>query len=202
MHGLISRSFEDFVKSAYGPGVWRQAMIALDAGVDGFETMLHYDDALVDRVVTLCSEQLGKPREALLEDFGTHLVAGEGAARVRRLLRFGGVDYGDFLHSLDELAGRAALAVPDIDLPEMELLRVSDAHYELVCRSGFRGVGFVIMGLLRALADDYGALALLDHLGLRDRCEVISILLLESDFAEGRGFDLAPSAVGAGGAAR
>lgn len=195
MHGLISRAFEGFVKSAYGTGIWRKSMVALDTGFDGFETMLHYDDALVSRVVTFCAKALNKPRETLLEDFGTYLVAQGPSSRVRRLLRFGGVDYEDFLHSLDDLAGRAALAVPDLDLPELELRQLDRTQYHLVCRMDFPGVGCVVMGLLRALADDYGALVFLDHVtpqeGAREGDEVISIQLLEAAFSEGRGFDLA-----------
>ncbi|MBV7378095.1 heme NO-binding domain-containing protein [Maritimibacter dapengensis] len=196
MHGLICRSFEGFVRSAYGSGVWQRSMISLDAGIDGFEGMLHYHDDLAERLVTTCARELYKPRDVLLEDFGTFVVAGSGSGRLRRLLRFGGVDYEDFLHSLDDLAGRAALAVPDIGLPDLELVEADQSMYDLICRHPFRGVGFVIMGLLRALADDYGVLVLLEHLGPRDNGEALSILLLETDYAEDRGFDLS-EAVGA-----
>jgi hypothetical protein len=49
-----------------------------------------------------------------------------------------------------------------------------------------------MVGLLRAMADDYGALAVLEHLGDEPGCgeEVVAIHLLESRFAEGRRFDL------------
>ena len=47
-------------------------------------------------------------------------------------------------------------------------------------------------GLLRAMADDYGALAVLEALGDGPGGgeEVVGIHLLESRFAEGRRFDL------------
>lgn len=202
MHGLISRSFETFVKDAYSPGIWREVMVALDAGVEGFESMFHYDDTLMERLVAISAERLGKPREDLLEDFGTYLVAGSKSGRVRRLLRFGGVDYEDFLHSLSDLPGRAALAVPDIGLPELELRDLGGEEYLLFCKAQFAGAVHVVLGLLRAMADDYGALVLLDlddsapsGLGVK----AVAIQLLQSDFAEGRDFDLREMAMAVGG---
>ena len=53
------------------------------------------------------------------------------------------------------------------------------------------GVGHVVVGLLRAMADDYGALVLLDHQGADDGAEVVSIHLLDQRHTEGRRFDLA-----------
>ncbi len=57
----------------------------------------------------------------LLEDLGTYLVSHPNVQGLRRLLRFGGAGFIDFLHSLDELHDRARLAVPDLDLPQLEL---------------------------------------------------------------------------------
>jgi hypothetical protein len=54
-----------------------------------------------------------------------------------------------------------------------------------------QGGGHVMLGLLRAMADDYGALVLLDHQGMTEGAEVISIHILEQSFAEGRRFELA-----------
>ena len=46
------------------------------------------------------------------------------------------------------------------------------------------------MGILRTMADDYGALAMVEHTGGDGRSESLSITLLETEFAEGRDFDL------------
>lgn len=40
------------------------------------------------------------------------------------------------------------------------------------------------------MADDYGALALLEHVGSGEGIETISISLVEAEFAQGRTFDL------------
>lgn len=190
MHGLINRSFESFLRITYGQSLWAGVAEDLDAGFEAFETVLHYDDALSYRMLDSASTRLGKPPETLLEDFGTFLVAAPAAQRVRRLLRFGGVDYEDFLASLEDLRGRARLAVPDLDLPQLELEDRGGGLYRLICRSPHKGFGHVYLGLLRALADDYGALVLIDFEGDADGAEVLTIRLADTDFAEGRAFDL------------
>ncbi|WP_421704402.1 heme NO-binding domain-containing protein [Aliiroseovarius sp.] len=196
MHGLINRSLENFLRRTYGDGHWAAVMEEIDCGFDSFEPMYVYADELTDRVLAVASARLEKPREDLLEDLGTFMVTHESSERVRRLLRFGGVDYEDFLHSLDDLPGRARLAVQELELPELELNEEGSGEYTLAVTSKMAGFAHVFLGMLRALADDYGALALLDYVGRTGQEETISISLLDTGFQEGRAFDLA---VGAGG---
>ena len=190
MHGLINRSLESFLKGTYGADLWRAVIEEMDPGFETFEPMFHYEDALTQALVDASARYLAKPRDVLLEDFGTYLITDQRAERVRRLLRFGGVDYLDFLHSLDDLRGRARLAIPDLDLPQLELLENGDNDFTLLCRTPHDGFGFVFLGVLRALADDYGALAFLEHLGRSDDCETLSIRLLDAGFSDGRDFSL------------
>jgi len=195
MHGLINRTIENYLCDTYGRKFWCDVAGRLDAGFIDFEPMFQYDDALTPAVIDLAVQASQKPREALLEDLGTYLVTDPRAERVRRLLRFGGVDYVDFLHSLDDLHGRARLAVPDLNLPELEMTGLGDGSYSVACTSDLDGFGHVLVGLLRALADDYGALAVLDHQGRDGGREMISVQLLEKQFAQGRSFELATKAV-------
>lgn len=194
MHGLINTSLEGFLCRTYGQDLWRKVMEGLDLGFDNFEPMFHYEDAITQAVIDASAQILDKPRDVLLEDFGTSLVTDPRSERVRRLLRFGGVDYVDFLQSLDDLHGRARLAVPDLNLPQLILHEVREGDYSLSCISEHLGFGHVILGVLRALADDYGALAFLEHLGRSGDCETLSIRLLEVGFSEGRDFSLTQQA--------
>lgn len=185
MHGLINRSLQSFLRDTYGIGLW--SSVAEQAGVpaEGFEAMLTYEDALTDRVLTGAATALAKPREALLEDLGMFLVSLEP---LRRLLRFGGVDYVDFLHSLDELPDRARLAVADIGLPDLELSSGQDGSFRLTAAPAHPGFLPVLAGVLRAMADDYGAFALVD---MAEGGHAVRIELLQAEYAAGRSFDLA-----------
>jgi hypothetical protein len=194
MHGLIICAFESFVRHTYGEVPWAGLVDGLDAGIERFEPMFHYDDAVAGRLLAETAGRLGKPTDALLEDFGTFLVAHSASERVRRLLRFGGVDYEDFLASLEDLTGRARLAVPDLNLPEIVLTELGGGEYLLRARDAPAEFGPVLSGLLRAMADDYGALVLIEDVGAGDGGLVLAIRLLEADFAVGRGFALAQRA--------
>lgn len=191
MHRLINRSLQCFLRDTYGAAIW--AEVARDArlGFDSFEIILHYDPSLTKTVIDAAARRLDRSPEALLEDVGTYLVSHPNLEALRRLLRFGGVSFEDFLQSLEELPGRARLAIDDLDLPVLTLTEPGENSFVLTSGPSVPGLGHVIMGMLRAIADDYGALALLDHAGSGPEGEMVQIQLLEADFAEGRRFELA-----------
>lgn len=190
MHGLINRSFQNFMLDGYGRDAWFET--AVRAGIDPpeFEMMLNYDDATTPAVLDAMGAVLGRSRADLMEDVGMYLVTHPNTEAVRRLLRFGGVDFADFLHSLDDLPDRARMAVSDLHLPSIELHEDGNGSYNLVCDSRVAGFGYLMMGVLRAMADDYGVLALLElDEGMRGS-EIVRIQLVEADYADGRAFEL------------
>lgn len=191
MHGLVNRAIQNFVVDSYGDTQWRAIAKRADIGLVDFEAMWIYDDALTPKVLNAVCDVLERPYDELMEDIGTYLVSHQNLEPLRRLLRFGGVDFVEFLHSLDDLPGRARLAVSDIELPRLELREHNMFRYSLRCEGVVKGCGYLFIGILRAMADDYGALVLLDHQGTQDGVEIIAIALLEADFAEDRGFELA-----------
>jgi hypothetical protein len=118
------------------------------------------------------------------------LVSHPNVEALRRLLRFGGVSVVEFLHSLDDLPDRARLAVDDLNLPALELREHAANRFSLTCSYPYEGFGCVMVGVLRTLADDYGALVFLEHQGGDQGVEVIEITLFETAYAEGRTFEL------------
>lgn len=190
MHGLVNRAIQDFLVDSYGPAQWAATVLRAELDFDDFEPMLVYDDALTPRVLSAACDVLDRHYEDLLEDLGTYLVSHPNTEALRRLLRFGGVTFVDFLHSLDDLPDRGRLAVPDLDLPRIELRDHSIDRFSLVCECPLPGFGHLLMGALRAMADDYGTLAYLEHDGGENGIETVSITLLETDFARGREFRL------------
>ena len=190
MHGLINRGIQRFVTDSYGEGKWHAVMQRTGLGFTDFEAMWIYDDAVTPAVLAAGCEVLDRPRDDLLEDIGTYLVSHPNVEALRRLLRFGGVCFVEFLHSLDDLPDRARLAVSDLALPRLELREESLERYSLRCYGDADGWGFLFMGVLRAMADDYGVLAYLEHKGTGPGYEMLEIVLLETEFAAGRGFEL------------
>ena len=190
MHGLVNRAIQCFVRDSYGLSRWLEVTRQAGVEVTDFEAMLHYDDAITENLINAAKDVIGVSEETVLEDLGTYLVTHPNVEALRRLLRFGGVDFVDFLHSLDELPDRAKLAVDDLDLPSMEVRQHSTETFSLTLKGERPGFGYVMMGILRTLADDYGALVLLEHRGAQADVEVIDITLVEQAFASGREFEL------------
>lgn len=191
MDALLLRSLQSYVVDIFGPARWQAVCQQADLGVESFEPMLRYEPGTADQVARSAAEVLGRPVEAVWEDVGTHLVTNPARDGVRRLLRFGGVTFADFLYSLEELPGRARLAMPEVVLPEVVLVELGEDRFELRLRSKLAAIQRVLVGLLTAMADDYGALCLIEPHS-DDRT---SITILDRRHATARRFDLAAPGV-------
>jgi Haem-NO-binding len=190
MHGLINRTIQSFTCHTYGHDRWLKVTEAAGLEFSEFEAMLIYDEDVSRRVLTALAAELDREISDVLEDLGTYLVCNPNVESLRRLLRFGGVNYTEFLHSLDDLPDRTRLAVSDLKLPALELREHTTGHFSLTCQAGLHGFGSVMLGVLRAMADDYGALVVLAYRDGSNGAEMIDITVIESAWAEGRSFDL------------
>lgn len=187
MDALMLRFLQGYVRGTFGAQVWQTVCRRAGLTVETFEPMLRYPPGLADQVAAQVAAGLGRPVDSIWEDMGTYLVTSPGHEGVRRLLRFGGIGFADFLHSLEELPGRARLAMPDLDLPEIHLTEIAPDRFELECRSHLRGTLRVLAGMLTAMADDFGTLCLIETEGEHR----IAIRVLDRDHAVARPFDLA-----------
>ena len=151
------------------------------------------EDPHVERVIEAALVVLNRDRSGFLEDLGTYLVSHPNREALRRLLRFCGTSFIEFLHALDDLPGRVHLAIPDLDFPALDLRQFGSTEFLLTCDWKTDAAAHVMLGVIRAMADDYGALAMLESEGSGGGCTV-RITLLDHSFAEGREFALAGSA--------
>lgn len=190
MHGLINRALHFYLVDTYGQRAWGEILRASGLARHGFESMLTYEDATTDALLATACARLDLPRTMLLEDLGTYLVSHRALEAVRRLLRFGGENFLDFLYSVEDLPDRARLAVPDMNLPELTLAEDPEDGFRLECSGDWSGAFHILQGLLRAMADDYGALVLLEPVEERPDGGVLAIRLLDEAFASGRSFSL------------
>jgi Haem-NO-binding len=186
MDALLLRSLQGYVQGTFGMRVWQAACRRAALATETFEPMLRYDPGTSDRVAQSVADVLGRPVETIWEDMGTYLVTNPGHEGVRRLLRFGGATFADFLLSLEELPGRARLALPDLRFPEITLTEPDPDRFEIRCLSRLRGLHRVLVGILTAMADDYGSLCLIE--AAEDTR--VSVVILDRRHAEGRRFDL------------
>ena len=163
VHGLVNRGLQSFVVNIYGTDTWEEVCLDAQLPFQNFETMLPYDDLLSEQVLDSISKIVSRHRTEILEDFGTFLVSEHCSPAVRRLLRLGGQNFSEFLLSLEDVYDRVSIAVSDLDMPLMKVEMKSACEYVVQYEFNKCGYGTVFLGLLRAMADDYGCLVTIDH---------------------------------------
>ena len=193
MTGILAPALQSFISDSYGPAVWRSVLAASPgAPLEGFEIMLSYDRVVSDAVLASAADRLDRTQADLLEDLGTYLVANGHTEPIRRLLRFGGADFDGFLDTLGDLPDRARLALPHAILPRLRVEDVGDGEWIIWCAREPAGLVHMLLGAIRAMADDYGALvvAMLAEDEGQDSNRRIDIIVSSQTHAAGRAFDI------------
>ena len=187
MHGLVNRAIEEFARVTYGDAVWAGTASATGVDPRGFELMGDYDATITACLLANLALRLGRSSEELSEDLGAWVAQ---LPSVRRLLRFAGSDFAAFMMTLEELRGRGRLVAAELDLPPLAVTAT---------RQGWQVVSDCdvlwlhgVAGMLHAMADDYGVLAVVEVRGSRILVDVPLV-----DFNEGRPFSISDPAVGA-----
>ncbi len=76
-------------------------------------------------------------------------------------------------------------------MPDLTLLDKDGESFSLVVEGDVPDFGHLLVGMLRAMADDYGALAVLEYTGSHLSRETVAITVVHTDFAQAKGFALA-----------
>lgn len=184
MNGLINRSFELFIRDSHGERIWDR--LARQARVDprGFFLLQRSADDITQALVTEASKILGKPADELAEDLGGWLTRREP---IRRLLRFSGRDYPEFIEAVSEFPGRALMVIDSLQVPDIHVTAHSAAGYEVRIDSDSAFLTMMLAGVLRGMADDYGALAVIQING-----PVLRVDIALSEYCVTRPFALVP----------
>lgn len=191
MYRLMNRAIEGFVQRAYGPPCWHAVAERIGLTAAGFQPFRDYPLAITQELTNAVATVLDKPPAEVIEDVGAWLARVEG---MRRLLRFSGSDFSDFVLSLEELPGRIRMILPDLAAPDVSVSVHGPQAYRITLAGDDWLWRALIAGLLRAMSDDYGALAL-----IVDEGDAILVDVSDASFGDGRGFDLAARAEVAGG---
>ncbi|MFI0397005.1 heme NO-binding protein [Paracoccus jiaweipingae] len=176
MISFLSRSVEAFLRHTYGRTFAEGTGAAPDRqAIDG--------DAMgfVLPLLQAAGAQLHKPVEELTEDWAAWLARHEA---VRRLLRFSGAEFRDFIAALGELPGRVRMVLPANAPPRVRVVPQGEGPQQLVVEGADIWAHF-LAGMVRAMADDYGSLALVSVEG-----STVMVDVSLDRFVSGRGFDL------------
>ncbi len=189
MHGFISKGVLCFVRDVHGPKMLDRVVQAVGVDLESPELYLTTDETVPTRAMTIVSNSLNRPLDDVLEDFGTYLICHENTSALRRLMRFSGHDFEDFLAALPDLAPRVRMAVPGLLLPAIDIDEFSSGRTIRV-HGGLDGFAQVIVGVIRAMADDYGALVQVDLERGHDDLWLVQVIVFDTGFGAGREFSL------------
>lgn len=181
---MINRSVESFLRTSYGDALWLEVLRTAQVDQQGFLAMAGFDDRATRRVVYTAARLLGKPIGELVEDLGAWLVQLEP---VRRLLRFSGPDFIEFVLSLEDLPGRARMILPELPVNNLAVIRNDCSDFTIGADSLPSGWVWALAGALRGMADDYGTLALIAVSG-----NWITLQIALADHTTSRPFELSP----------
>src|SRR5690606_23678002 len=145
-------------RQGYGAPCWRAVAGRIGLEEDGFQPFRRYPFAVTRQLTAAVGAILDKPEAEVIEDVGAWLARVES---VRRLLRFSGSDFSDFVLSLEELPGRIRMVLPDLEAPEIAVAVHGPQAYRITLAGDDWLWRALIAGMLRAMSDDYGALALI-----------------------------------------
>lgn len=194
MNGVTARALQSFVQRTYGDDVWAAVLADSRVDVPSFELMLNYPPEMTEQVLDSAAAHLNRAPEEVLEDLGLFLVSHGDMQPLRRLLRFGGADFAAFVQSMGDLPERARLVLPHATLPPIRPINEGDGRWTIFCGSQPKGMVHVIRGAIRAMADDYGALATVELGSDAGSDHRLDVVILSDHFSEGRVFDLAARA--------
>ena len=134
------------------------------------------------------ARRLSRSEGDLAEDIGAWVAR---IPTIRRLLRFAAPDFAGFMTVLPEMGDRITMVVRGFELPRIRVRAA--AHGWCVAIEGDGVWPHVLSGILHAMADDYGVLAVISV-----RPEGLSVSVPLTDFSEGRPFSLSDPMVGLG----
>ena len=194
MHGLICKAVEGFVRDQHGAGAWADVRARARLDFEQFESLRLYDPQVAEAMIEATAARLDRDRDALFEDLGVWICTHPPLEAVRRLIRFSGSDFVNLLYALDELHDRACMAVPGLALPHYRLEQDSAGQYDVHSRWRFAGAAALLTGVLRAMADDYGTLAVIEAGAARRSgdhwIERIHVRVVAQEFSAPREFTL------------
>ncbi|MEM0977518.1 MAG: heme NO-binding domain-containing protein [Pseudomonadota bacterium] len=163
MLGLVNRGLESFVRDLHGETAWHEIRSRVPNAPEKFEALLQYPWAVTAGLIAGVAEYSNVSEDEILEDLGTYAVTDLWDSKLRRIFLFCGGCFDEFLHGLGDLFRALEDTHSAFVAKSWTLKSEGSGIYFLVYSGSLNGLGPVVSGILRSLADQYGALATLTH---------------------------------------
>jgi hypothetical protein len=152
MYGMINKAIEGLIVSNFGEEKWMIIREKAGYGSHSFIGMNYYPDNLTYKLVTSASETLNKPADELLEAFGEYWILYTAEEGYGEMMSLGGNSFREFIENLNLLHFRIGNILPDLVMPNFDILHSDEKNIQLEYRSTRPGLAAMVTGLLRGLS--------------------------------------------------
>lgn len=198
MLGLINRGLRAFVIKFHGRSHWQELVATQPEVPSDFEVLMDYPLSMTELLISEISELRGTSQRDVMEDLGTFALTSFWDARLRDLLLSCGRDFDQFMQNLTDLLIGFSRVEQSCDIERIEVIEKIESHYEVRFRGSTGMASYLVLGLFRALADQYGALVTCSHrnvLSDGEPFDVFTVLIFEKGES---GFNAAEARSGEG----
>ncbi|MEO0344438.1 MAG: diguanylate cyclase [Pseudomonadota bacterium] len=163
MLGLINQGLRSFVLAFHGEKSW-SAMRARRAELpEDFEVLLDYPPDITTTLLAEIAMIRDVDRRDVLEDLGTYLVTNLWEARIRDLILTCGADFNNFMARAPVILQALEQIEPRSNCKAFSFKTKAKGQYEIRNSGDMLYAAPLIVGVLRAIADHFGALVTLKH---------------------------------------
>lgn len=158
MYGFVNKAIEEMVLNNYDQKTWDKILQKANISLTSFVCMEAYPDEVTYKIVNAASEILEMPTSTILQAFGEYWVSFAKDSGYSEMMDLSGDNLPEFLDNLDELHSRVGVIFPKLQPPSFDCEEKSDDELNLHYFSERKGLGQMIFGLIRGLANRFNTI--------------------------------------------
>jgi len=163
MLGLVNRSLVEFVGEFHGEAGVAQLHRELPELPSRFEALVDYPIHQTAGLISFVARLRDVEHSTILDDLGTYSVIRLWDARLRDCLLSCGKDFNDFLRNLPIVIGSISRIEPRIRVGDLQIEEKAASRFLVHVADQMGLLGDVLQGVLRTIADEFGALTLIER---------------------------------------
>lgn len=149
MHGIVNKTFREFLIKTYGEDKWDTIRDKADAE-DVYIPMEVYPDETTVAILVAASEVLSIDAAVLLQDYGEYWVMVPDQS-FGHLFEMAGDNFVEFVENLDNLHVRIGQMIPNLKPPSFSVTDKKENSFTLHYYSPREGLFPFVQGLMRGL---------------------------------------------------
>ena len=168
MLGLINQPLVEFVRELHGEAAVRDLRRSVEGGQDRFEIFLEYPSSTTEVLLNFVAKLRGLDRDFVLDDLGTFAMTKLWGSALRDLALNSGADFEDFLRNLPHFLKAISFLDERWAAKNVHVRYRPDCQFDIICEGASAHLAPLFQGMLRAIADEFEALVLIERFSQND----------------------------------